>query len=272
MLVLPIVNKNRIMNVQIRLRNANKIRRGVCFDDAKESEIIVNREKFSESSYKESKEEKAPTDFIRSRSLLYPRNILVTTREENDSTNYDVYEVPQPPKKVNDSLDCLYGKAITDLRKEIPRTTKRGRYVSFEDLGIGECLTDDKIAQLQRIVKDERDTSKWPILFEEAGISELPDTIHFLNNFECTLLSDYSIPETSLQDTLKSLEIIHSRDFRNLSRYYQMAKSNSDIYRKMSYVHQLIYSRPLTLIQPSKKSQKILVKKKNDENEFRQAA
>ena len=48
MLILPIVNKRRVMNVQIRLKDASKVRRGVCYDDAGESEIIVNREKFSE--------------------------------------------------------------------------------------------------------------------------------------------------------------------------------------------------------------------------------
>lgn len=98
MLVLPIVNKRRVMNVQIRLKNAEKIRKGVAYDDAVESEIIVNREKFSESSYSTSKDENAPIDFIRSKSILYPRNFLVTTKEENDSNLYDVYEVSQPPK------------------------------------------------------------------------------------------------------------------------------------------------------------------------------
>ena len=36
MLVLPIVNKRRVMNVQIRLKNAEKIRKGVAYDDAVE--------------------------------------------------------------------------------------------------------------------------------------------------------------------------------------------------------------------------------------------
>ena len=63
MLILPIVNKKRVVNVEIKLKNASKIRKGVCFDDAKESEIIVNREKFSDSSFKDSKEENAPKKY-----------------------------------------------------------------------------------------------------------------------------------------------------------------------------------------------------------------
>ena len=73
MLVLPIVNKGRVMNAEIRLKKASKIRKSVCYEDAKPSDIIVNREKFSESIFGKSKDVNAPIDFIRSKSLLYPR-------------------------------------------------------------------------------------------------------------------------------------------------------------------------------------------------------
>lgn len=271
MLILPIVNKNRVINVQIKLKNAEKIRRGVSFENAGESEIIVNREKFSDSSFKESRDDAAPVDFIRSRSILHPRSFLVTTKEENDSNLYDVYEVAQPPRKVNDSLDKLYGKAITDLRKEIPGEKQRGRYVSFEKLGLDKHLTDDKIANLQRIVKDERDQSRWPELFQKAGIADLGDTVDFINNFECIVLSDNTIDEDSLQDTIKTLSVINTRDYRNLKNYYHMAKTNTDIYTKISYVNKIIYDKPLTLIKSNSQEQKQLIKKK-DEVEYKQAA
>ena len=258
MLVLPIVNKRRVMNVQIRLKNAEKIRKGVAYDDAVESEIIVNREKFSESSYSTSKDENAPIDFIRSKSILYPRNFLVTTKEENDSNLYDVYEVSQPPKSVSRSLDTLYSKAINDMRKEIPGVQTRGRYISFEELGLDEHLTDEKIASLQKIVKEVRDTSRWPKLFEEAGLSDLSNMIDFINNFECIVLSDSTIPEASLQDTLNAMKVINSRDYRNLKKYYNTAKSNTDIYTKISYVNKIIYDKPLTLLQQREKPKQLV--------------
>ena len=262
MLILPIVNRNRVMNVEIRLRNARKIKTDVFYRDANESDIIVNREKFSNSTFRDSKEENAPTDFIRSKSILYPRNFLVTTKQRTDSRNYDVYEISQPPRKVNDSLDKLYGKAITDLRKKIPGVKNRGRYVSFEKLGMSEYLTDEKIAKLQRIVKEERDQSKWPELFEKEGIADIGSTLDFINNFECTVVSDTTIPEDSMKDTLKSLEIINTRDYKNLNNYYKMAKRNADIYTKISYINKIMYDKPLTLIQSEK--QKQLVKKQNE--------
>ena len=271
MLILPIVNKKRVMNVEVKLKTAQKIRRGVCFDDAKESEIIVNRAKFSDSSFKNSRDDMAPIDFIRSKSLLYPRSFLVTTKEHANSNLYDVYEVAPPPKKVNDSLDCIYSKAIIDLVKEIPGTEKRGRYLSFENLGIDKHLTNDKIASLQRIIKENRDSSVWPRLFEEAGISDLSETIDFMNNFECTVLSDTSISEESLEETLKALSNIHTRDYRNLNKYYQMAKSNTDIYTRISYIHKVLYDKPLNLIQAKKQVPKRLVKKMED-GEYGKAA
>lgn len=270
MLILPIVNKKRVMNVEIKLKNASKIRQRVCFDDADESEIIVNREKFSESSFKDLRDDKAPTDFIRSKSILYPRSFLVTTKQENDSNLYDVYEVAQPPKKVNESLDKLYGKAITDLRKEIPGVKGRGRYVSFQKLGLDKYITEDKIANLQKIVREERDSSRWPKLFQEAGIADLGDTVDFINTFECRVLSDTSIAEDSLEDTIKQLEVINTKDYRNLKNYYNMAKTNTDIYTKISYINNIIYNKPLTLIQ-TKNQAKQLIKKK-DEVEYKQAA
>ena len=268
MLILPIVNKNRVMNVSIRLKYAYKVRRGVCFEDVSGSEIIVNREKFSESSFKDSRDANAPVDFIRSKSLLYPRNFLVTTKEENDSSNYDVYEVPQPPKKVNDNLDKLYSKAIIDLQKEIPGVKDRGRYVSFEELGIDKHLTSEKIAKLKQIVKTENE-SEWPRLFQEAGIADLSDTLDFINNFECTIISDSTIPEDSLQDTINSLKVINTREYRNLNKYYTRAKSNTDIYTKISYINKIIYDQPLTIIRASQPKQLI---KKKEEIDYKRAA
>lgn len=263
MLILPIVNRNRILNVQIKLKNASKIKRRVLFSDAEECEIICNGKKLSESIFSNSMDDKAPINFVRSNCLMFPRNYLITTKEERDSNCYDVYEVSPPPKKVNDELDSLYGRVLTDMRKEIPNTNN-GRYISFEQVGLGKHLTDDKIKKLQRIVKDERDNTKWPRLFEMEGIADLADIIHFIQYFDCTVVSDTTIPEASLQDTLKALEVINTRDSRNLKKYYNMALDNSNIYSKLSYINKLVYNEPLNLIQSTKQKQKRLIKKQED--------
>ena len=85
------------------------------------------------------------------------------------------------------------------------------------------------------------------------------------------MISDTSIPEESLQDTLRALSVINTRDYKNLSNYYSMAKSNTEIYTKMSYINKIIYDKPLTLIQSKSQRQKQLVKK-IDEVEHKKVA
>ena len=269
MLIFPIVSNRHVMNVEIRLKNVEKVRKGVRFKDAPESEIIVNSEKYSDSSYFNSSDNTKEVDFIRSKSILYPRSFFVTTKNMKNSELYDVYVVSQPPKKVNTSLDVLYSKAICDLRSETPEVIDAGRYVSFEDLGIGENITSEKLNKLKEIIT-QYDSSEWPRLFQKAGIADLEETVNFLRNFECTIISDTTIPEDSLQDTLKALSIIKTRDFKNLNKYYRMAKSNTDIYTKISYIHQVLYNKPFTLIQSPKKSKQFV--KRMDEVDYVQAA
>ena len=85
------------------------------------------------------------------------------------------------------------------------------------------------------------------------------------------MLSDTTIPEDSLQDTIKALGVINSRDYKNLKKYYKMAKANTDVYTKISYISKLIYDKPLRLAQRSQSKEKQLIKKK-DEVEYKNAA
>lgn len=270
MLVFPIVNNRHVMNVEFRIKGVEKVRQGVTIADTKESEIIVNSEKYSNSSYFNSKDKTSEVDFIRSKSILYPRDYFVTTKSKKDSSVYDVYMVSQPPAKVSSGLDALYSKAITDLRCETPGVVSNGRYVSFADLGFDTEITDEKIDKLKQIITEVRDQRLWPKLFSDAGIAEFGDMVKFLNVFECTIISDTTIPESSLQDTLKVLSVLKTRDYKNLNKYYEMAKSNSEIYTRMSYISQIIYGKPLALIQTPKKSKQYV--KKMEDNEYGKAA
>lgn len=265
MLILPIVNRNRILNVEVKLKAADKIRTGVKFSDASESEVIVNGKRLSESSYKDEKSDAAALDFIRTNSLRYRRNYLITTREETGTSTYDVYEVEQPPKKVNDALDSLYVSAITDMRKEIPRN-KRGRYLSLDKLGIGDALTDEKINTLQEIVRTVKDTREWNGLFERAGVMDLVDTLEFMKHFDCTVVEDTTVSEETLQGMVETLRKLNTRESRNLASYYNMALSNRDIYAKLSTINKLVYDKPLTLIQSKRQKQKQLVKSMGESN------
>ncbi len=260
MLVLPIVNRNRILNVEIKLKDAEKIRLGVHFSDAKESEVVVNGKKLSESVYYNSKDLSAILDFVRSNSLTSKKNFLITTREGSESSLYDVYEISQPPKKINDSLDNLYSMTLIDMQKEIPNV-KKGKYVSFEKLGFGRYIIDERISKFKEAVDNSNSGEKGRFkLIDEAGVMDLYETIDFLNNFDFTVINSSSISEEELQKVLSSLESIHTRDAKSLRNYYNMALSNKDIYSKISYINKIVNDEPLSLIQSKSQKQKQLIK------------
>lgn len=248
MLVLPIVNHGRIMHVKISLKDAEKIYNSVILEGTKESDVIVNQQLFSESSYLDDKENNSVVKFIRNTSLVSRNDFLVTTREEAESNRYDVYRVKQPPKFINLALDNLYASVITDMRKEIPNNNVKPHYVSFEKLGFNEALTDEKIARLQQIVQEEKDRSRWPRLFEQAGIADIPYMLEFLNHFDCTVISNTTLPEATLQSILALLEPTQISVYKEASKYYKIAKSNEKIYDKLKVAYHSIYQGPYRLI------------------------
>lgn len=252
MLVLPIVNHGRIMHVKISLKDAEKIYNSVILEETKESDVIVNQQLFSESSYLDDKENNSVVKFIRNTSLVSRNDFLVTTREEAESNRYDVYRVKQPPKFINLALDNLYASVITDMRKEIPNNNVKPHYVSFEKLGFNEALTDEKIARLQQIVQEEKDRSRWPRLFEQAGIADIPYMLEFLNHFDCTVISNTTLPEATLQSILALLEPTQISVYKEASKYYKIAKSNEKIYDKLKVAYHSIYQGPYRLIMSEK--------------------
>lgn len=64
MLVLPIVNRGRVMHVKVSLKDAEKIHNSVILEGTKESDVIVNQQPFSESSYLYDKEDSSVVNFI----------------------------------------------------------------------------------------------------------------------------------------------------------------------------------------------------------------
>lgn len=285
MIILPIINKGRIMFAEVTLKDAQKIHSGVVFEGMQESDVIVNQQPYSESSYLHDKEDSSVVSFIRNSSLISQKDFMVTTREERESSKYDVYQVKQPPKFVNKALDNLYASVITDMRKELPGT-KKGRYISLDKLGLDDELSDEKIQTLKNVVRSERNSGLWPRLFAQAGIDDIPKTLEFLEHFDCTIIPDSTIAEDELQSVLSSLEPLNSQDYHNLGKTYRMAKENQSVYSKLAVVYHEIYQQPYRLIQsPKQRSRELgdkgyqkvkapgeVINFGNEGHEFRRAA
>ena len=91
-----------------------------------------------------------------------------------------------------------------------------------------------------------------------------------MNSFDCTVISDSGIDESVLQQVISSFDILRTRDTKSLNRYYNIALDNRDIYAKMSYVNNLVYGKPLTLIGSQAQKNRQLVK--IDEREKKEVA
>lgn len=262
MLILPIINRNRILNVSVSYKEATKIRVDVELEDTLPSDIIVSGKSFNSSAFYDSKDKTNIVEFIRNNSILYRRSVLVTTKSRSDSSNYDVYDVGVAPRKINKATDMLYIRAILDLEKELPGVV-RGKYLSFEELGFGEVFSDEKISRLKGIITSNS-TSSWEKLFRKNNLMDMIETLEFLKSFDCTVVSEASVPEETMQQVLASFGKIYSRDTKSLNKYYGMAEENRDLYAKMTYVCKLVYGKPLDLIQSESQKNRQLVKK--DEN------
>ena len=265
MIIMPILNTNknnvtRIYNVEIKLRNANMVRQSVQLKNMLESDIIIGGLSFNESIYnKKNKEDNAIVNFIRNTNLRCHKDaFLITTRSQIDSDLYDLYSIEVPPKKITSGLDNLLGKLLLDIQKKIPGM-KKGRYISLRRLGVDEHITNEKLEKLQYIVKSCKDKTRWEYLFFANGISNLKDTLDFLDLFEFTIIDEATMKEDKLKEFLAIFSHLNGKNYRSLKDYYDIAKENQEVYQLLTYMNRLIYDKPLNLI-TSKKKSKILVK------------
>lgn len=244
MLILPIVNKNKILNVKFSLREAKKIKTGV---DTLESDVIVNGRSFLNSSWKNEKDSKTLVDFIRNNLVSKIKKYTITTKVALNSKLCDVYEVVVPPTKVSDAFDNIYSSTILDMLKETPGNIK-GKYLSFKKCGFDEVFSDDKIAKVRRIVLNDIDQNNWIHSFEKEGLTETIQVLDLIDIFDCTIISEATIPEDTMLQVLASFSKINSKDTKSLNNYYNLALSNGEIYAKMLYVSKMVNGKNLNLI------------------------
>ncbi|MCI5790148.1 MAG: hypothetical protein MR031_05625 [Tenericutes bacterium] len=249
MLIFPIVNNGRILNVKVSLKNASKIRRRVCIDNILVSDINVNGKNFSEVKLYENKENNI-LRFIRENSV-YQRNFFVATRYAREEEVYDLYEVSLPPSKINEETDALFIKALIDLEKEVP-DVYNSRYLALDRLGFDKLFDNKKLAIIRNIVLKENDVDRWEYYFRRYGVADLIDTILFLELFEFTIIEGATISEETFTNIIKSFSYLHTNDSKKLKRYYEIALNNKNIYDKMIYISEIVLGKKLRLIKREK--------------------
>ena len=76
--------------------------------------------------------------------------------------------------------------------------------------------------------------------------------LEFLNHFDCTVISNTTLPEATLQSILALLEPTQISVYKEASKYYKIAKSNEKIYDKLKVAYHSIYQGPYRLIMSEK--------------------
>ncbi|MCI8347787.1 MAG: hypothetical protein HFJ12_07620 [Bacilli bacterium] len=269
MLVLPILNTNKdgvsiLFLVEVTYPKAIRVKEGVSVKGLEESDVILNGASFNRSIYNtRGIEPNVITNFLR--NFNYKANkkeFLVTTRQYADSDLYHLYSVPIPPRKIAAGLDNLYGSVILDLKKEIPGI-KKGRYISLKKLGVDRHITQEKLEKLQYLSETELDKNKRKDIFQLNGVSDLEKTIDFMRLFDFTIIGEATLTEEQLTSMITKLQYVNTRDYRNLSRLYEIAKENREVYSKLTRISKIINKKPLHLIKSSKKP-RVLVKTNNE--------
>lgn len=263
MLVLPIVNRDRIMNVRISLKNVHKIKSGVKYDDIRASDLIVNNNSFTDSSYGLERIEPANIiQFIRNSSIRDKKSFFVSTKEEDYSDLYDLYKIDYPLEKVTEGLDKLFGSAVLDLKDEIPGRIK-GRYVDFEMLGVTDHITDDELERLECIAKSSIDN--YAKIIKDNNLETLIDTLGFLELFDCEVIENSTVKLEIFKKNLGVFNAIHSKDIKRLNYYLDLALANQEAYSRLSRLYNIVYNDSLKWIHNSK--DKIKIKKTLEKKE-----
>lgn len=255
MLVLPIVNRDRILNVRIRLKTAHLVRQNVKYEDLVASDIVVHNQSFTQSSYGKQKQTSSTVmDFIRNYNKRNSENFYVSTKEEDHSDLYRIYEVVNPPEKITEGLDCLYGSLILDLKNEIPER-ERGRYVDFEKLGVVDHITEERLEKLSYIASHVEENYSQAIL--DNHLEDLIDTLDFLELFDCMVIEKSSISIENFKKVLNSISTTCSKDAKSLNNYYDIALANQEAYSKLSRLYNIVYNDSLKWIYSSKDKVKV---------------
>lgn len=264
MLIMPILNKTKsgttkIYNVKVSLKTASKVKKSTILKGVEESDIIVNGSSFKNSIYNtKNLENNVIVNFIRNHNYNTSKNnFLVTTRNNSNNPNYDLYNVLIPPRKVTIGLDNLYGKVIIDMQKEIPNI-KKGRYISLRDLGVDFHISMDNIEKLKYVVKEAKNEKDLDYLLISNNIKNMQTTIDFIKIFDFTIINESTVYESQITDILGSFSEMSTELSKSLEKYYKIAKDNKEVYKKISMVNQILNGKPINLIQNNNKTKKLV--------------
>lgn len=253
MIILPICNRERVLNVKVELKKARKVAKKISDFNVDESDVIINGYKYSQSHFSNSTATpKSIMQFIRTNSKTGKSNILISTKAEDGV--YDIYELEGLGEKVSDGVDNLIGTLILALKNE--SSTQKGRYLDLEKIELFDDITLDKVKELEFLSKnmDKLNIAKY---IEDHNLRGLFKLLQAMDDFDFTVLRNSKMDEKKFIEFIGFFEPTNSRDFNDLKNYLEMAKNNQREYSKLSYLNKIVNNKPLDLIHSSKSKVKV---------------
>jgi hypothetical protein len=256
MLVLPIINRNRILNVEVNLKNAVKVSDEFYTKDIRPSDIVVNGNSYYE--YLNLKHLTTSTtssvmEFVRLSSKSGTKSILVSTKTD-DNNKYDVYRITKITDKISDGFDSLIGTLILDLKNRTP--SQKNRYLDLKKLQVFDIISESSLEKIEYASANlERlNISKY---ISDNNLGKLFRLIKDFDQFDFTIINKSIISLADFERILEFLEPVNSKDYINLKHYYDIARNNQREYSKLSYLYKTVSNKPLDIIHSAKKKVKV---------------
>lgn len=255
MIVLPIVNRNRIFNVKVEMKNAKKVAKNINDDNVCESDIVVNNRSYLQSNY--ASRQTTPESvmkFLRDASKIGRGNVLVSTKSSVSDNKYDIYEVVNILDKITDGCDNLMGMLLLDLKNEC--LSSKSRYLNLKNLGVFDHITAERIEKIQYASENMGyiNISKY---IKENDLECLFKTLELFKYLDFTIIPSSVISLDEFNNFMNFLKPAKSKDYYNLKKYYDIALSNKNEYSKLSYLNKLVNNKSLNLIHNSKDKVKV---------------
>lgn len=254
MIVLPIVNRERILNVEVTLKDVSKVGSKTQDFNINSSDIVIHNKKYNDSFYSKSvATPKSVMSFLRENGKIGKSNILVTTKVDGKGL-FDIYDVKYPSDKVSDGLDNLIGTLLLDLKNE--SSSQKGRYLDLYKLGVFDIITEERLTDLEFLSKNmnQLNIAKY---VEEHDLRCLFKLIQAMDMFSFKVINGSVITLDKFDSFTEFLEPTNSKDYNNLLNYSDLAKNNKNEYSKLSYIYKIINNKPLNLIQTTKEKVKV---------------
>lgn len=250
MLTLPIVNRNRVFNIAVSLKNAAKVGTVKTDYNIGPSDILIHNNKYSESyQSRNTSTPKSVMEFIRSNAKIGKSNILISSKVHSDGT-YNIYTLDFPKDKVTDGLDNLLGALILDLKNE--SDVNKGRYLDFKKIGVFDCISENNLDKISYLAQNMSyiNITKY---IEENNLRPLFSVLEIMNDFEFKVIKQSVVSQDDFLSMLEFFKATNSKDYYGLVNYYELAKENQKEYSKISKLNKIINNKPLELIQSDKK-------------------